>query len=89
MNRFRKIFTVLLFVPVMMLAQSSTENYIKAETMLNADGNNAMASVQYYNGLGYPTVSVATKRTAFCVYENLHHSRSPWQLLLYGTIWGN
>ena len=28
--------------------------------MLNADGNNAMVSVHYYNGLGYPTPSVAT-----------------------------
>ena len=60
MNRFRQILTVLLFVPAIMLAQSPTENYVKAETMLNADGNNAMVSVQYYNGLGYPTVSVAT-----------------------------
>ena len=60
MNRIRQILAVLLFVPAMMLAQSSTENYVKAETMLNAHGNNAMVSVQYYNGLGYPTVSVAT-----------------------------
>ncbi|SHL26544.1 hypothetical protein [Xylanibacter ruminicola] len=40
------LLTVLSFVPVMMLAQSPTENYVKAETMLNADGNNAMVSVQ-------------------------------------------
>ena len=46
MNRFRQILAVLLFVPAMMLAQSSTENYVRAETMLNADGNNAMVSVQ-------------------------------------------
>ena len=44
MNRFRHLLTVLSFVPVMMLAQSSTENYVRAETMLNADGNNAMVS---------------------------------------------
>ena len=40
----RQILAVLLFVPALMLAQSSSENYVRAETMLNADGNNAMGS---------------------------------------------
>ena len=41
-------------------AQTSTENYIATETMLDANGASSIKSVQYYNGLGYPTVSVAT-----------------------------
>ena len=41
-------------------AQTSTENYIATETMLDANGASSIKSVQYYNGLGYPTVSVTT-----------------------------
>ena len=59
-NRIRHILSILSFVPAMTLAQSATENYVKTETMLDANSNNNMTSVQYYNGLGYPTVSVST-----------------------------
>ena len=33
-------------VSLSVFAQSTDQNYVKAETMLNADGNNAMVSVQ-------------------------------------------
>ena len=34
------------------LAQTSTENYIATETMLDANRASSIKSVQYYNGLG-------------------------------------
>ncbi|WP_233428952.1 DUF6443 domain-containing protein, partial [Xylanibacter ruminicola] len=41
------------------MAQSTDQNYVKTETVLNSSGS-TVKSVQYYNGLGYPTVSVST-----------------------------
>ena len=38
--------------------QSTGQNYLMEKTMLDANGTNVMSSVQYYNGLGYPTVAV-------------------------------
>ena len=58
--RIRRLLTILSFVPALSQAQTSTENYVMTKTMLNASGDKTMKSVQYYNGLGYPTVSVAT-----------------------------
>ena len=58
MSKIKQTLAVLLFSPAIMLAQSSDQNYVKTETMLDANGSKAQASVQYYNGLGYPTVSV-------------------------------
>ena len=60
MGKLKLLFGLLVFEPVWGLAQSSTENYVKTTTMLDANNNNKMTSVQYYNGLGYPTVSVST-----------------------------
>ena len=40
-------------------AQTTSQNYVKTVTMLDASGSNSISAVQYYNGLGYPTVSVA------------------------------
>ena len=71
MNRFRQILAVLLFVPAMMLAQSPTENYVKAETMLNADGNNAMVSVQ--NDQKNPVIAVIAG-----VHEYFGHYKNGW-----------
>ncbi len=51
---------VSMLLPGIAVAQTSTENYVMTETMLNANGTNSMKAVQYYNGLGYPTVGVAT-----------------------------
>lgn len=44
-------------------AQTVTENYVKTKTMLDASGNDCVQTVQYYNGLGYPTVTVETVGT--------------------------
>ena len=41
-------------------AQDTSQNYVRTVTMLNAEGTDSLQSVQYYNGLGYPTVSAAT-----------------------------
>lgn len=38
-------------------AQDKSQNYVQTVTMLKADGSSSMQSIQYYNGLGYPTVS--------------------------------
>ena len=40
--------------------QDASHNFIKTETMLSEDGTASMKSVQYFDGLGYPTLSVAT-----------------------------
>ena len=39
------------------MAQTSTENYVLTTTMLKEDGQSSIQAVQYFNGLGYPTVS--------------------------------
>lgn len=57
---YQQLFFLSLLVSTECLAQTSTENYIATETMLDANGASSIKSVQYYNGLGYPTVSVAT-----------------------------
>lgn len=54
----KQLLTILSLAPVMCAAQTSTENYVKTMTMLDKDNQRSMSSVQYYNGLGYPTVSV-------------------------------
>ena len=59
MNKIKRLLTILSLAPVLCQAQTSTENYVMTETRLDANGTNAVKSVQYYNGLGYPTVSVA------------------------------
>ena len=53
------IMSLLIFPPSVGMAQSTGENYVMTETVLNSSGG-TMKSVQYYNGLGYPTLSVAT-----------------------------
>ena len=80
MGKLKLLFGLLVFEPVWGLAQSSTENYVKTTTMLDANSNNKMTSVQYYNGLGYPMVTVSTtgdggqtsgmSRDADCIQKN-------------------
>ena len=41
-------------------AQDISQNYVRTATMLNAEGTDSLQSVQYYNGLGYPTLSAVT-----------------------------
>ena len=54
------IMSLLIFLPSVSMAQSTTENYVMTETMLDATGETSVKAVQYYNGLGFPTLSVAT-----------------------------
>ncbi len=59
-NKIKQLLTFLSFVPALGMSQTTTENYVKTTTMLDAKGTSSMSSVQYYNGLGFPTVAVAT-----------------------------
>ena len=54
------ILSLLALASVTCLAQTSTENYVRTETMLSADSTCSMKSVQYFDGIGRPTLSVAT-----------------------------
>ncbi len=47
------------FVPVLLRAQTQSENYIMTETMLDASGKRSIKTVQYYDGLGRPSVLAA------------------------------
>ena len=59
MNKTKQLLAVLSLVPAVCMAQSNTENYVKTTTVLEADGTGSVSAVQYYNGLGCPTVVVA------------------------------
>ena len=54
---------VLMLPPCLAHAQDTSRNYVKTVTMLDAEGTDSLQAVQYYNGLGRPTVSVATADT--------------------------
>lgn len=41
-------------------AQDASQNYVRTATMLNAGRTDSLQAVQYYNGLGYPTLSAVT-----------------------------
>ena len=46
-------------VPKKLVAQTQNENYIMTETMLDASGKRSIKTVQYYDGLGRPSVLAA------------------------------
>ena len=50
----------LTLLPCPALAQDTSRNFVRSVTMLNADGTDSLEAVQYYDGLGRPTVAVAT-----------------------------
>ena len=55
------IIALLALLPAPTLAQDASRNYVKTVTMLDAsDTTLSLKAVQYYDGLGYPTVAVAT-----------------------------
>ncbi len=54
------IMAVLTLPPFLAQAQDTSRNYVRTVTMLNAGGTDSVQAVQYYNGLGWPTLSVAT-----------------------------
>ena len=49
---YQQLFFLSLLVSTECLAQTSTENYIATETMLDANRASSIKSVQYNNGLG-------------------------------------
>ena len=57
------VVAVLMLSPCLVQAQDTSRNYVKTVTMLDAGGTDSLQAVQYYNGLGWPTVSVATAGT--------------------------
>ena len=50
----------LLGLPPSLLAQSSCQNYVLTQTLLNASGSNKVTEVQYHDGLGRPEIHVTT-----------------------------
>lgn len=53
------ILALLLAMPSKVYGQSSDQNYIVTETMLNDNGSQSVKSIQYYDGLGRPSVLAA------------------------------
>lgn len=43
-----------------LLAQSSSQNYVLTQALLNASGSNKVTEVQYHDGLGRPEIHVTT-----------------------------
>ena len=60
MDMARHLLAILLFIPALCMAQDTSQNFVRTVTMLDADGTDSIQAVRYYNGLGWPTVSVAT-----------------------------
>ena len=54
----KAIFLAFTLVPSQVFSQSTAQNYVMEKTMLDTEGTHTVRSVQYYNGLGYPTVTV-------------------------------
>ena len=53
------VVAVLMLSPCLVQAQDTSRNFVRTVTMLNAGGTDSLQAVQYYNGFGRPTVSVA------------------------------
>ena len=62
-NRATALLSLLALASLSVFSQSTGRNYVKETLALDESGSNNIQSVQYYNGLGYPTVSVATAGT--------------------------
>jgi RHS repeat-associated protein len=63
-NRIHIAIMAMLMLPLYQTrAQDPSQNYVKTVTMLDGNGAGCLQSVQYFNGLGYPTVSLATAGT--------------------------
>lgn len=62
-NRATALLSLLALASLSVFSQSTGRNYVKETLALDESGSNSIQSVQYYNGLGYPTVSVATAGT--------------------------
>ena len=62
-NRATALLSLLALASLSVFSQSTGQNYVKETLALDESGSNNIQSVQYYNGLGYPTVSVTTADT--------------------------
>ena len=61
MKKIVYILSLFALLPGMGHAQTSTENYVKTETMLSASSSgSSLKSIQYFDGLGNPTVAAMT-----------------------------
>ena len=54
------VLVALTALPCPARAQDTSRNFVKSVTMLNAQGTDSLEAVQYCDGLGRPTVAVAT-----------------------------
>jgi hypothetical protein len=54
------VLAALTLLPCPARAQDTSRNFVRSVTMLNASGTDSLEAVQYYDGLGRPTLAVAT-----------------------------
>ena len=54
------VLAALTLLPCPARAQDTSRNFVRSVTMLNASGTDSLEAVQYCDGLGRPTVAVAT-----------------------------
>jgi hypothetical protein len=77
------IVTMFLLVLCPARSQNTSRNYVKTVTMLDAGGTDSLQAMQYYNGLGYPTVSVAYQFPRPRDTLSASWSRPLWEPLSY------
>ena len=77
------VVAVLMLSPCLVQAQDTSRNYVRTVTMLDAGGTDSLQAVQYYNGLGYPTVSVAYQFPRPRDTLSASWSRPLWEPLSY------
>ena len=77
------VVAVLMLSPCLVQAQDTSRNYVMTVTMLDAGGTDSLQAVQYYNGLGDPTVSVAYQFPRPRDTLSASWSRPLWEPLSY------
>ena len=77
------VVAVLMLSPCLVQAQDTSRNYVRTVTMLDAGGTDSLQAMQYYNGLGYPTVSVAYQFPRPRDTLSASWSRPLWEPLSY------
>ncbi|MDE5986245.1 MAG: hypothetical protein K2H16_03065, partial [Prevotella sp.] len=72
--------------------ESGDGNYVKTETMLDANGNNRTTSITYYDGLNRPVETVAnglnqagTYAASYTVYDSRGRESEIWLPVISGT----
>ena len=59
----KAVLAALMLPPITAHAQDTSRNFVRTAVMLDAEGTDSLLSVQYYDGLGRPTLSVSTVGT--------------------------